>query len=310
MKLEVNRKDGGKTETVTVKLDTLPDSVPDQAAGPATAKKALEPRQAAGPAPKGKAKEEPKEEPKEVKKADKPETGLLKRRNAANDHDYWVYVPENYDPNVVHALVIWLHPVGKGRDQDIKDFALTWEDFCDDHHIIVVAPEAENENGWIASETDAVVQAVREVMNQYTIDRQRVIAHGMGIGGQMAFYLGFTARDLVRGVATTGAVLASPQGERWPISRLRSSSSPAARTRSPRTSRKAPTSWRRQVLRRPPRDRRHGPPVPGRADARGTGPLDRFAGPAVILATNPERKRRDNHWHVGSHPQSQFLANG
>lgn len=62
-------------------------------------------------------------------------------------------------------------------------------------------------NGWIPSESEFVLQAVNEVMGQYTVDRQRVVAHGMGVGGQMAFYLGFSARDLIRGVATTGAVL-------------------------------------------------------------------------------------------------------
>jgi predicted esterase len=32
----------------------------------------------------------------------------------------------------------------------------------------------------------------------------------MGVGGQLALYLGFQARDLIRGVATTGSVLATP----------------------------------------------------------------------------------------------------
>ena len=50
-----------------------------------------------------------------------------------------------------------------------------------------------------------VLEAARDVMNRYTIDRRRVVAHGMGIGGQMAFHVGFTARDLIRGVATTGS---------------------------------------------------------------------------------------------------------
>jgi predicted esterase len=36
----------------------------------------------------------------------------------------------------------------------------------------------------------------------------------------MAFYLGFSARDLVRGVATTGAVLASPVKESLANQRL------------------------------------------------------------------------------------------
>ena len=38
----------------------------------------------------------------------------------------------------------------------------------------------------------------------------------MGNGGQMAFYLGFTARDLIRGVATTGAVLSTQPKEPVP----------------------------------------------------------------------------------------------
>src|SRR5207253_2940863 len=52
------------------------------------------------------------------------------------------------------------------------------------------------------------------------IDRQRVLAHGMGVGGQMAFYLGFHARDSIRGVAATGAVLASQPKENLAIQLL------------------------------------------------------------------------------------------
>jgi len=57
-------------------------------------------------------------------------------------------------------------------------------------------------------------------MAEYTIDRQRIVAHGMGIGGQMAYYLGFNARDLIRGVATTGAVLTNPVKENLASQRL------------------------------------------------------------------------------------------
>jgi len=47
-----------------------------------------------------------------------------------------------------------------------------------------------------------------------------VVAHGMGIGGQMAFYLGFNTRDLIRGVATTGAALANQPKDNLPGQRL------------------------------------------------------------------------------------------
>jgi len=58
-----------------------------------------------------------------------------------------------------------------------------------------------------------VVQDVKAVIGQYTTDKARVVAHGMGSGGQMAVYLGFNARDVFRGVATVGATLGTPPGE-------------------------------------------------------------------------------------------------
>src|SRR5262249_12832443 len=74
-------------------------------------------------------------------------------------------------------------------------------------HVILLCPRAENETGWLGSEAGFIVQILRAVIDEYTIDRQRVIAHGMGVGGQMAFYLGFHAREHFRGVAPTGAAL-------------------------------------------------------------------------------------------------------
>jgi len=195
VKLEVVHKDGNKTETITLKLAAVPDIVPDQLPEKASAKKALEPIKGAGDQPKPKDK--------------KVETGFLKRTNAGRDHDYYVYVPEDYDPNYSYALLLWLHPVGKGKEADIEAVKDAWKDICMDHHIILVAPKAEGENGWVGSESDVVVQIVNDVMGQYMIDKKRVIAHGMGVGGQMAYYLGFGARDLIRGVATTGAALAN-----------------------------------------------------------------------------------------------------
>jgi len=198
VKLEVIRKADKKTETVTVKLGVLADLLPDKLPELATMKRALE-------APKG-----GKAPPKQDKKA---ETGMLKRTNQTRDHEYFMYVPETYDPNVSHALLLWLHPVGKGKDKDLEDFQAAWKDICIDHNIILVMPKSDNENGWLGSESEAVVGIVQDVLGQYTIDRQRVVAHGMGIGGQMAYYLGFTARDLFRGVAATGAVMSSPVKE-------------------------------------------------------------------------------------------------
>jgi S1-C subfamily serine protease len=237
VKLEVKRKEG-KTETLTARLGEPAAAVPEELPKEASHKKALEPRKTVGPqrpmgpmvpmpetppggppmpkrggdTPKGEkpaGDETPKPDPNK-----KAETGLLERSNAANDHQYFVYVPKDYDPNVSYGLVVWLHPVGKNKKQDIEDLTDTWDEYCRDNHLIIVGPKAENETGWVASEAEFVLEAVRNVLANYTIDRKRIVAHGMGVGGQMAFYLGFHDRELVRGVATTGAALSGPPKER------------------------------------------------------------------------------------------------
>lgn len=219
--VEFQRKGAKEAQKATVKLGDMPDAVPAGLPAPSSLKKALEPRKTVAPKPapprlvppkkdEPKKEEAKKDEPKkeEAKKEPpkKAETGLLARSNAARDHRYWVYVPESYDPNIAHALVVWLHPAGKGEERDVKAFVNDWEDYCHASHLILVCPQSQNERGWLFSEADSVLEAAREVMGQYTIDRQRVVAHGMGGGGALAFYLAFQARDVVRGVATTGSV--------------------------------------------------------------------------------------------------------
>ena len=78
-----------------------------------------------------------------------------------------------------------------------------------------MGPKSGNNDGWVPSETEVVMQDVKTVLGQYTIDRTRVVAHGMGNGGQMAFYVGFNARDMFRGVGDRRrGARNQPEGER------------------------------------------------------------------------------------------------
>lgn len=203
VKLEVKRK-AGKTETVAARLATPPEDVPDSLPLPSSKGKALERGKAAPP----KADDEGRVEgdAKGTEKKDDAATGLLKRSDPVTGREWWVYVPQNYDKNVSHGVILWLHASGKGG-KDAEDVVNIWRAFCLDHHYIIVGPKSKNPEGWLASEAEEVVPLVKEALSRYTVDRSRVVAHGMGLGGQMAFYLGFAARDLVRGVATTGAAL-------------------------------------------------------------------------------------------------------
>jgi serine protease Do len=210
LSFEVKRGENKKTETLKIKLDTVPDMVPSKTQLPekASVKKALTRPKGVGPQPPGAPKKEEKKEPKKDDK--QAETGFLKRTTAAADHTYWIYVPENYDPNIAHAVLVWLHPPGKNKEKDFDNFWQSWQFPCEDYHIILVCPAAESERGgWTQSESEFVQEAVRAVSDSYTVDRRRIIAHGMDQGGEMAFALGFRARGLFRGVATTGSALSS-----------------------------------------------------------------------------------------------------
>jgi serine protease Do len=211
LSFEVKRGAGKKTETLKIKLAEVPETVPGQAELPekSSAKKALVKPKGVGPKPPGPPKKEEKKEPKKGEK--KAEVGFLKRTTAAADHTYWLYVPSNYDPNVAHAVLVWLHPPGKNKEKDFKNFTDAWQYACEDYHIILVCPKAESERGgWTRSESEFVQEAIKAVADNYTIDRRRIVAHGMDQGGEMAFALGFRSRDhLFRGVATTGSSLTS-----------------------------------------------------------------------------------------------------
>jgi serine protease Do len=208
----VQRKDK-KNETLTVTLAEWPakgatDEVPETLPEVASKEKALEPHKPVPGMPP------PPPAPKKDDK--KAETGVMERQNASASHKYWVYVPRNYDPNISYAMLIWLHPVGKDKKEDDENIQDAWLDFCRNNHIILVAPKAENKTGWVSSESDVVAEVARDVMATYTVDKRRVVVHGMGVGGQFAYYLGFHNRDLVRGVAATGAGLANAAKEKLP----------------------------------------------------------------------------------------------
>ncbi len=196
--LEIQPKVGGAAKTLKVKLGELPETVPDKLPEKASAKWALL-----------KPGEKPPAKPPEKKKV---ETGLVKKTLPTSE-TYWVYVPENYDPQVACAVVVWLHPMGKGKERDIEDLTSSWSTFCDDNNVIMLCPVTANP-AWNPADSTYVGQTLQAVKGEYTVDARRVVAHGMGIGGEFAFYLGFQMRADIRGVATTGAHMGSNPRER------------------------------------------------------------------------------------------------
>ena len=186
-KVELKRKEGAKVETVTLKLAALSEELPEKAPAKSSLEMAL-----------GKAK---KENDKEMEK------GFLKDlANKTSGRKYWMYLPDNYDKNKSYGVIVWLHDAGKGG-KDGKDMFKIWEDYCDSANYILIGPQAKNGVDWVATETEELVQTLNQAIAGFTIDRSRVVVHGMGNGGSMAMYLAFNARDLVRAAVVSGAVL-------------------------------------------------------------------------------------------------------
>jgi S1-C subfamily serine protease len=224
IKLEVKRKDGDKVETITTKVIALPNDLPEKLPVPSSKGKAGEgvtpkkdgkdpfpfpmeaPEEEPGTCGQDKKDDGPFKSPKDDKTAKKVETGFMRRVNEALGREYWVYVPDNYDPKKSYGVIVWFHDIA-GRGKDGEDMKATFRVACEDLNFILVGPKSGNATGWLPSETELVMQDVKSVMSLYTIDRTRVVAHGLGNGGQMAFYVGFNARDTFRGVASLGAVL-------------------------------------------------------------------------------------------------------
>jgi predicted esterase len=212
--LEVKKKDGSTANVEAVLgqfADDIPESLPLE---DASKKLALTPPKAVGPMPPPKKGAGPKKEaPKKVEakkdKKEEPKTGLQRIEGVgAAQRKFWVFVPENYDHNVSHGLICWLHAAGRdGRDAE--DMVSVWETFCERHNFIMVGPTAGQQTGWVAGEADAVMDDLRWVRTRYTIDPKRIIAHGQGVGGQMAYYLAINKREVIRGAVPVGAVLAS-----------------------------------------------------------------------------------------------------
>jgi S1-C subfamily serine protease len=230
MQFEIADKNG-KTREVAIALGTLPGSgpgedwkVPDKLPPGSLGKardalekgktKILEKKGAKEKDAKDKdAKVEKKKDEKDAKvdgkddsETRKIEVGLMERTTGDGEHKYWVYVPKDYDPNYSYGVVIWLHLAGRNKKADANDLVDLWADYCSENRLVLVMPQSQNADGWIASEADAVIRSVRDAMKTFSVDPLRVVAHGMGVGGQMALHLGMNNRDLVRGVATVGAV--------------------------------------------------------------------------------------------------------
>lgn len=147
----------------------------------------------------------------------RPDVGAVALKIPEFQQDCLLYVPENYDPRFGYGIVLWLH----GPEGFQQEALLTrWKQVCAEHDQILVAPRALDQAQWGRSDLEFVRKVLNEVGSRYTIDPQRVTAHGHQTGGAMAFVLAFSLRETIRGVAAVDASLPVPPPENDPLQRL------------------------------------------------------------------------------------------
>jgi dienelactone hydrolase len=217
LKVELKRKETGKSETVTVKIGAINEELPEKLPMPSSKQRALEKPKAPAPGGPGPKPGDPAPKPEEKKEDEKDEfeKGLLTGlSNKTSGREYWMYLPDNYDKNKSYGVIVWLHAAKPGANE-AKDMKKIWEDYCDAANFIIIAPKSKGVQ-WASTETEDVITTVKEALKPFTIDPARVVVHGMGIGGSMALYMAFNAREFVRGVAVSGAPLAGNAKDNLP----------------------------------------------------------------------------------------------
>ncbi|MDX1962354.1 MAG: PDZ domain-containing protein [Pirellulales bacterium] len=178
------RRAGGE-HTIACTLDKLPETVPLD----------LPPARQPATPPAG----------------DPPRTGLITFKLPEIANECVAYVPESYQANVPHGLVIWLHPAGAYKNEEL---AAQWKDLCSKYDLILVAPKSADVTRWQKSELEFIRKAADDIMAKYNIDRPRITAIGQDGGGAMAALLAAQHRALVRGVVLINSLL--PNGIKIP----------------------------------------------------------------------------------------------
>jgi len=147
---------------------------------------------------------------------DKPQqskTGRFTHELPEHEHEYWAYVPEDYNPNYAYGLMVWLHPNGDTMEAAIFD---DWKAVCSRRGIIIIAPKADDISGWKPNEAVFVKAAIEDIQEKYSIDKGRVFLHGHSEGGIFAYHVAFKYRELFKGVAVSAARLKARPPENDP----------------------------------------------------------------------------------------------
>lgn len=141
----------------------------------------------------------------------KPATGIVKIKLPESKSECIAYVPEGYNAKLSYGVVVWLHPPGGFKDDEL---VARWKELCAKHDLILLAPKSSDPAKWQRTELEFVRKTLDDLSGKYHVDRSRTVAVGQEGGGALAFLFALGNREVVKGVAAIGAGL--PMGAQVP----------------------------------------------------------------------------------------------
>ncbi len=113
---------------------------------------------------------------------------------------YAVSVPAGYDPATPHPLILALHPGGaQGSYYGSRNMQTIFEPALRGLNAVVVAPDAPTRR-WATDVSDRGVMALLEqILDEYTIDRARILVTGFSLGGRGTWFFATRHPDFFTG---------------------------------------------------------------------------------------------------------------
>jgi serine protease Do len=142
---------------------------------------------------------------------EKRATGLVSIKIPEIANSCSAYVPETYQANVPHGVLVWLHGAGGFREDELVE---TWKEHCGKHDLILLAPKSGDPLKWQRDELEFIRKTLDDILAKYNVDRKRITVGGVEGGGAMAYLFAFGNRELASGVVAIKAPL--PAGTRVP----------------------------------------------------------------------------------------------
>ena len=140
-----------------------------------------------------------------------PVTGLVELAIPEEPNACVLFVPENFNPDVSHGLVVVL---GAPGPIDREALVRRWGPLCRSHRMLVLACQSAEADRWQPTEAAVVRKAIDQCLGRYPVDPWRIAVCGYQAGGAMAFVVGTQHVDRIRAICAVEA--APPPRIRFP----------------------------------------------------------------------------------------------